>query len=285
MKGRPWELLMAADIAPEYIFDLNGKTSLNFLPWVPVVDGQVLTTDPLDAFKAGTHNKVPTIVSTTRNETLAFVPSVIMHLANNPVAYHVAMNSEYKSRAEQIKTHYAEASDTQHMWQGTNLLGVVTTDSLMTCYARYMAHLLSGHAPTFLSTFLVEPHSSEMNINSVCVNGEPDGASCHAGDVAYFLPISSRMASRSGVNYANDEEMKFAHSYTAAILAFGIGQAGPFEMYNASGDVSVSWDLDGPAKTVGYHKAHCDMFESLGFAENPWGSSGAPTTNQMPVVV
>merc|ERR1712083_1155985 len=104
-----------------------------------------------------------------------------------------------------------------------------------------MAHVLSQHAPTFLSTFLVEPHKSEMNINKVCVTGEPSGASCHAGDVAFFLPVSDRMAQRSGVNYANEQEKTFAHSYTAAIIGFGSGQDGPFAAYSPSDDVSMSW--------------------------------------------
>merc|ERR1719291_1425903 len=74
MRGRPWEALMLADIVPEYLFDLKGNGSLNFLPWVPVVDGVSLTQNPTDAFKSGTYNKVPAIISTTRNETLAFIP-------------------------------------------------------------------------------------------------------------------------------------------------------------------------------------------------------------------
>merc|ERR1712083_606427 len=113
----------------------------------------------------------------------------------------------------------------------------------MTCYARYMAHLLSQHAPTYLSTFLVAPHASEMNIDKVCVTGEPGGASCHAGDVAFFLPITDRMAERTGINYANKGEQSFAQSYTQAIVNFGAGiEEGnsPFVAYNASSDTSVA---------------------------------------------
>jgi len=285
MKRCPWKLLMAADIAPDYLFHLNGNSSLNFLPWVPIVDGETLKMTPMHAFKTGTHNKVPTIVSTTRNETLAFVPSIIMYLADFPLAYNALLDAEYKTKAKLIKKHYAEASDTRDMRQGANLAGIVLTDSLMTCYARYMAHLLSQHAPTYLSTFLVNPHESEMDVNKVCVAGEPGGASCHAGDISFFLPVSDRMAQRSGVNYANSQEKKFAHSYTSTLIKFGSGQEGPFTAYNASLDISVSWDLEGPVKTVGYHEAHCNMFESLGFADNPWGSSGVPIDKELPILV
>jgi len=285
MRGRPWEALMLADIVPEYLFDLKGNGSLNFLPWVPVVDGVSLTENPTDAFKAGVHNKVPTIISTTRNETMAFIPTEILRLLNNPVAYYEAMNGAYMSRARQIRDHYANSPDTKHMWKGTYLAGIVTTDSLMTCYARYIANLLSQHAPTSLSTFLLPPHASEMNIDKECVLGGPDGASCHAGDIGFFLPISDRMAARTGINYANEAERSFAVKYTSAIIAFGYGQESPFTNYNASVDVSTSWRLDGPTGTVGYHKAHCDMFESLGFPSNPWGSGTALEMEQMSIVV
>jgi len=276
---------MLADIAPEYLFDLKGNGSLNFLPWVPVVDGVSLTANPTDAFKAGTHNKVPAIISTTRNETLAFIPTEIMKLANNPVAYYAAINGAYMSRAKPILTHYGSSSDTRHMWKGTYLAGVITTDSLMTCYARYITSLLSQHAPTSLSTFLVPPHASEMNIDKECVLGGPDGASCHAGDVGFFLPISTRMAARTGVKYANKAESKFAQEYTSAIIAFGYGQETPFAMYNSSVDASTSWDLHGPSRNVSYHKGHCDMFESLGFPSNPWGSGSVPQVEQTSIMV
>merc|ERR1712187_586771 len=99
------------------------------------------------------------------------------------------------------------------MGRGSNLAGIITTDSMMTCYARYISTLLSQHAATSLSTFLVPPHSAEMNIDRECVSGDPGGASCHAGDIGFFLPISDRMAQRTGVNYANEEEHKFAQKY------------------------------------------------------------------------
>merc|ERR1712211_164262 len=145
-------------------------------------------------------------------------------------------------RASEIRKHYSEAADTKHMWQGTDLLGIVTTDSLMTCYARYMAHVLSEHAPTYLSTFLVAPHASEMNIDKVCVTGEPHGAACHAGDVGFFLPITDRMSQRTGINYATKDEKSFAQAYTQAIVNFGADvdtTKSPFVVYNASKDESV----------------------------------------------
>jgi carboxylesterase type B len=289
MRGRPWKLIKAADIAPEYIFDLFGNSSLNFLPWMPIVDDETLPLAPLDAFKKGVHNKLPTIISSTRNETIGFIPTLAMKAFKkgplSSMAYSEALSAQYMTRASQIKKSYASFSDTAQTPQGTDLLGVVTTDSMVTCYTRYVAHVLSQHAPSFLSTFHVAPHSSEMDIDKYCVTGEPFGASCHAGDVGFFIPISDRMAERSKVGYANKQERNFAQLYTAAIIGFGAAQDGPFTAYNASADVSMSWGLDGPVKTVGYHKAHCDMFESLGFADHPWGSGDTPKDSPLPILI
>merc|ERR1712217_741067 len=117
------------------------------------------------------------------------------------------------------------------------------------------------------------------------MGGEPDGASCHAGDVGFFLPIKERMAERSGVNYANKAESRFADQYTAALIAFGSGDTSAWAPYNASADISMAWNLDGGVQTKGYHKSHCDMFESFGFAQNPWGSGPLPTADSALTII
>lgn len=280
MRSRSWELLKLADIAPEYLFNLQNSCPEcdNWLPWMPVVDGKTLPMSPVDAIRRGVHNKVPTIVSTTRNETLAFVPTALMKIADNPVAYEEAMSILFKDRAAQIKSHYRASPDTARMRRGADLVGVITTDAMMTCYSRYMVRLLSQHARAYLSTFMIAPHSSEMHLNNVCVRGPPDGATCHASDVAYMLPSSARMAERTKITYASQAEERLAQEYTAALIGFASGQDGPFEAYSSATDMSTSWHVAGPNMTAGYHQSHCDFLESLGFKENPWGSEiGANT--------
>jgi len=281
LRSKPWRLLKLADIAPEYLVHWRRPCPDcdNFLPWLPVVDGRVLPVSPLRAFRAGEHARVPTILSSTRNETLAFTPRLLMRLADNRLAYELLTSVLFKDRAAEVRQHYARAPDTARTRDGSALLGVVSTDALVTCYVRYAARLLSRHGPAFLSTFLAAPQASEMHLNSLCVLGPPRGATCHAADIAYLLPVSKRMANRTGVDYRSDAEARLASQYAAAVVGFAAGASGPFEPYAAAGDAGVAWDFGGPGRALGYHAGHCDFLESIGFAEVPWGGLAAPASD------
>eukprot|EP00931_Biecheleriopsis_adriatica_P045980 TRINITY_DN26370_c0_g1_i2.p1 TRINITY_DN26370_c0_g1~~TRINITY_DN26370_c0_g1_i2.p1 ORF type:complete len:558 (-),score=62.59 TRINITY_DN26370_c0_g1_i2:104-1756(-) len=280
LRARPARALKAADVVPEYL-NLEGTClgCVNFLPWLPLVDGTILPQSPLDTIRSGKHSKVPVIVSTVRNETLAFVPTALLKLADDSRAtYRLAMQLAFKSRAAEIERHYASTPDTAHMGETAPalLMGVASTDALMICYARYLIRSLAQHAPAFLSTFMHPPHSSEMHADQVCVQGPPHGATCHAADVTYQLPPSARMTQRTNIGFQGDGEAKLAQQYTSAIIAFASGNADvPFMQYSNSSDVGTSWDLNGPGKTDGYHKEHCDFLESLGFPESPWGAGNS----------
>ncbi len=319
----------------------------NFLPWVPIVDGISVPRSPAATIRLGEHHRVPTIVSTVatltvasylrivvtrvplctltcvqmRNETLAFLPTLIEKVGDNALAYELLMDALYKDRASAVKEvaplthvsplhirapsaleevaplthisplhtrapvlvqhvsrdlfaqHYASTADTAEIPRGARLLGVASTDSLMTCYARRLAKLLSPHAPTYLSTFLYAPHASEMAVDALCVAGGPDGASCHAGDVAYLFPQSARMSARSGIAYQGGEA-SFALTYSRSVVAFAAGALHPFVPYEAGADVSTAWNITGPTTARSYHGSHCDFFESAGFPSHPWGEDG-----------
>jgi carboxylesterase type B len=272
LRSRPAHVLSLADIVPEYLFHVTGPCPEcdNFLPWLPVVDGVSLPRSPPAAIRLGEHHRVPTIVSTMRNETLAFLPTLLEKVGDNELAFELLMNALYKDRAPAVKEHYARAVDTAGMRRGVSLLGVASTDSLMTCYARRLAQLLSAHGPTYLSTFLYAPHGSEMNADALCVEGGPNGAACHAGDVAYILPQSARMSARSGIAYQAGEA-SFALTYSRSVVAFATDAPHPFVPYAAAADVSTAWDISGATTASSYHGPHCDFFDGAGFPSHPWG--------------
>lgn len=275
IRSKPaWELKMA-DIVPEYLFHLFSPCEGcdNLLAWLPVIDGDVLPMSPVEAFHLGLHSKVPTIVSTTQNETLAFVPTILREVADNNLGYKLAMQVLFRDRASDVKHHYAKSPDTAHMKDKALLLGFASTDALMTCYGRYVVKLLSQYAPAFLSTFMLAPHSSEMGLDDICVRGPPNGASCHSADIAFFLPQSARMTHRTGVGYKTPQELQLASKYTATLINFTYGMKGPFEMYSNHSDGGTSWNLGGSGNTTRYHKEHCDFLESIGFMDSPWGAS------------
>jgi len=273
MRSRPALALKLADVAPEYIFHVLSPCDEcdNILAWLPIIDGKTLPMTPLEAFRLGSYNKVPTIISTVRNETLAFVPTLLRRLADNSLGYKLAMKVLFRDRAPEVEQHYSTSPDTTKITDKSLLAGWASTDALMTCYSRYLVKLLSLHAPSFLSTFMLAPHSSEMGVDHICVQGPPNGATCHASDIAYFLPASARMTQRCGVGYKSKQEAEVAQNYTKALVKFAYGERDHFLEYANSSDLGVSWDLDGQGKTVRYHKSHCDFLESIGFIDAPWG--------------
>ena len=116
---RPARLLEAADLTPALFNHAPCKECDNFLPWLPVIDGHILPASPVETIRQGTHYKVPTIISTMRNETLAFVPTMIEKLGDNEKTYEALMSLVYKSRAGMIKKHYSLVINAMKM---TNLL-------------------------------------------------------------------------------------------------------------------------------------------------------------------
>jgi carboxylesterase type B len=277
--------LKLADIGPEYIFHLKKPCDEcdNILPWLPVVDGHTLPMSPVKAFQRGNFNQVPTIISTTRNETLAFVPTILREVGDTDLGYELVMKTLFQDRASEMKRHYSSAADTAGIKDKAILAGWISTDALMTCYSRYLAKLLSQYVPTFLSTFMLAPLSSEMDADNLCVRGPPSGATCHAGDIQFFLPQSSRMTQRTGVGYRTQDEKRLGTFYTAALINFSYDADTPFILYTNGSDVGTSWDIDGNGTTVNYHRDHCDFLESIGFVDKPWGSSRQTDEEQIVV--
>lgn len=289
MRSKSAAELQRADIVPEYLFHLRRpcKECDNLLPWLPVVDPATLPATPLETIVRGEHYKVPTVVSSTRNETLAFVPTLLLKLANNQPAFDVVMSELFKDRANQMKRHYRTAPDTKDLKSDSLVIGVASTDALVTCYVRFLVRSLARHAPAFLSTFHVAPHNSEMHVDALCVQGPPHGASCHAGDLLFALPASRRMSRRSGVGFADGLETNFASRYARAIIDFADGKSSNvWEAYRETDDIGVTWNLIGVGKSHRYHEDHCDFLESIGFASEPWGAPRSmPSALNDPITV
>lgn len=278
LQHRPAKALRDVDVVPEYLRHLTAPCPecANVLAWLPVIDPQTLPLNPLVAIEKQQHNKVPTIISTVTNETLAFVPSIFMKVGNNRLAYDKVLGLLFDSRAEQVEEFYSNYSMT---W--TERAGIATADALMTCFGRYVARALA-RAPagsSYLSTFMVQPHSSQMHLNKICVQGPPAGASCHAADISYLIPVSKRMSSRTHLEYANENESTFAEAYAKAIIDFAKAELSPSFIPYDEGDFSSSWNLDsldGPSKIQHFHQSQCDFWEAIGYAD-VWRSLQHPS--------
>lgn len=265
LKQASVESIRKAMLLPEYIFHIFGDcpNCVNWLPWLPTVGDTLLPASPIDAFAQGMQMKVPTVISTVRNETDAWIPGII-----NIVPLTALDTVFFGNYAHNVTTFYDASPDTAQM-DNVGRFGVALTDTLFTCYNRHLAGQLSKEAPTYLSTFIHAPgnHTDVGNKSPMC----HDDGTCHAGDLPFMLPYTAEMQSLMNMSYAPGEEA-LAQLYSDALLAFVHGDSSVFVEYDAAADRGIGWGDDGPYPLAQYHKGHCDFMEALGYAVSPWGT-------------
>lgn len=280
MRKRKASVLDAAAVASGYLFHLQSACDEcdNLLPWTPVVDGVVIPHPPLDMIREGKHARVPVVVSTVRNESLAFVPGILRGIADIKLGYDLAMGVLFRDNAATVKAHYAAAPDSAGM-NLTTRLALAITDTLFTCYGRYIARLLATDSPTYLSTFMHAPSADADPMNGGLDPSCEKGATCHASDLSWIFPSSAEMRNLTKLAYT-PQEAALAVKYSAAVRVFAYGIDKVTERYwlrySAKADESLLWSESGSgplnisSTTSRYHNDHCNMLESLGFPLGPW---------------
>lgn len=88
-----------------------------------------------------------------------------------------------------------------------------------------------------------------------------------------MFPQSEEMQKWTGLAYEPSERQQAA-AYAAAIRSFAYGLPAPWLPYSDD-DRSLAWDGLTPSLATGYHGAHCDFFESIGYMEEP-GTARTP---------
>merc|ERR1712039_716586 len=102
-------------------------------------------------------------------------------------------------------------------------LALVLTDSLFTCYSRYIAKLLSKDSPTFLSTFMHAPSSHADAHNAAIDSKCESGATCHAADLNWIFPWSENMHKIMNDTSFTPEEVALTRTYSSAVRSFAAG--------------------------------------------------------------
>lgn len=74
LKALPAEQIIEAQVKTEVDLDAVGDSLLHaFLPWTPVVEGQIVPKQPLVAFEAGETHDVPVMMGTVLDESVPFI--------------------------------------------------------------------------------------------------------------------------------------------------------------------------------------------------------------------
>eukprot|EP00927_Polykrikos_kofoidii_P039844 TRINITY_DN3414_c0_g1_i2.p1 TRINITY_DN3414_c0_g1~~TRINITY_DN3414_c0_g1_i2.p1 ORF type:complete len:549 (+),score=68.54 TRINITY_DN3414_c0_g1_i2:56-1702(+) len=269
--------LDAAAVFSGYLFNLQSACDEcdNILPWLPVVDGDIIPRDPLDMLRDGSHAKVPVVVSTVRNESWAFLPGILHGITDMKHGYNLAMHVLFRDNWLDIENHYANSPDSAGM-NDTSKLGLAVSDALFTCYSRYVAKILAQSSPSFLSTFMHAPSAHADPGNAVVDPSCEKGVTCHSADLNWMFPNSPSMSKKTKTVYTNEEQI-LASKYSAAVRAFAYENYFPWLPYSADVDDSLLWGDVDAKPTSNYDQVHCDMFERLGFPAHAWNLTRSDT--------
>lgn len=266
------EFLDAAAVASGYLFHLHSSCDNcdNILPWLPVVDGTVIPRPPLEMIESGDHVDVPVVFSSVRNESWAFIPGILQGITNWEHGYNLAMQVMFRDSAEAVKSHYAQHAESAAM-NFTSKLGLAVSDSLFTCYSRYLAKRWEDSGSVaHLSNFMHRPSGQADPGNAGLDPGCERGATCHAADLNWIFPETAEMQSRCKSLFTQ-EETALARRYSAAIRAFAHGDSTSWVRY--SDDRSTLWHTDSVEVVSQYHVDHCNFLEDLGYPVGPWAVS------------
>jgi carboxylesterase type B len=178
----------------------------NFLPWLPLVAPELqggLEANPLQAFRTGRFHRIPIIIGSVMNETDAWIPKVLndtieVQLAPPnppppPPPPHTPQKTgvlfSFKTCQVELVTRAFFGSNSSSILEQYHesppyvRFGTLLTDSLITCYVRHVARLISSVNPASvrLYTHMHAPSSraDPTNWNHFeCSHG----SMCHAGD-------------------------------------------------------------------------------------------------------
>ena len=183
--------IVKMQLAPEYIRHLTDPGhGINWLEWVPTVGNTVLPREPHDIIvNNGSWNRVPLIIGSMRNETNAWLPTALEDESIAKLVFDSVMRINWgKGSSDRVAAAYSHAGLT---W--FELVGLSSTDWLMSCYCRRLARAAAKQGvPTFLYQFL-HPNSKfgdptnamqPFPSHPACVDGR---AACHAGDNMYTM--------------------------------------------------------------------------------------------------
>jgi para-nitrobenzyl esterase len=122
------------ELAPSVTDDISTWA----LPIGGAIDGFVLPASPWDAFAAGTHNVVPTLVGSNADETEMLTPTT---LSGCP-AYELGVRETFGQLADEVLTEYP----CSQYAGGRHAYVAVTTDAIFTCQARRVLRSLAPAA-------------------------------------------------------------------------------------------------------------------------------------------
>jgi para-nitrobenzyl esterase len=227
----------------EQVFSAMPGSVQGPLLWAPVIDGQVLPRQPLEAFRAGTFNKVPVINGSNRDEGTLFValgkplPAEIYPAAVGSFAPQNASRNQPASSHSNYAAKILAEYPLERFQSPSEGLAAVLGDAIFSCPIQKTNQLLSAFVPTYEYEF------NDRHAPSTLIPNPPFPLGAyHACEIQYVFQTYFPAERKSGRPDFSPAQLKLSDhmaNYWSRFIATG----------NPDG-VSPRWLSDKPSRTT-----------------------------------
>jgi len=180
-KLTPEELLEAKVVARK----LPDSTT-NLLKWLPVIDGTIISDQPLQLLINGDFNSVPLIIGSNNGEAFTDAAAPFFSSISNST-YEAMVAYEFPSAyRDQIYEAYPIGGTPAKTATSLNYL---LTDWMWSCATLFAAKYLSQkNNPTYMYFMQFQPDVYPINEkDTICSAGRKGGVACHCGELVYVF--------------------------------------------------------------------------------------------------
>ncbi|KAF2068395.1 hypothetical protein CYY_010279 [Polysphondylium violaceum] len=256
------EIVIAQNSSENY-FDVFAPI-LTFLPWTPIVDGQLITDQPLALMEKGQFHKVPVILGTVHNEALIFVASIAENISKLEFIGGLIDIFGISNELKIYKLYENQMNSTNYL----NTLSAIGTDYIFVCPTRNAAsHLSNSGVDVFLYQF---QHITSFNVYAGQFAQCAD-AVCHGLELPYVFDT----ASQDGYTFTAAEQqlsLQLMNYWTNFAKSGNPNQGLPvptqWSTYNSNTDEMLIFQTP-PFIQSGYLSTYCNYWDSIGY-QNGW---------------
>ena len=268
LRNQTTSAIVAAQAQAIEIYPLHPLNA--FMPWQPMVDGDLIPMQPMDAIATGNYNKVPFVTGTVNNEGTMFIYSAF----TDPVDYEeylAIVGVIFGPVAPQVINEYPVPMDQRNDTRA--VISALGTDYIFLCPVRNVTRQISGdNVPAFYYHF-----------DHYFTNFNPWGPDypecvdmvCHGSELPYIFNSAQIGHQFTGYVWSEGE------AELSALISTYWGNFATSHNPNSPKPVSLTWpqysqstDQDLKFATpssveTGYESSHCDFWDNLGYS---WGN-------------